>query len=177
MKKYIPYLLIILFPYMIVFALICIFTGLFMDTIFHNNIYSILILLIIIYVGSLGCTVIMFIKGFSKDKRLFEIMKSNMIIKLIHIPAYLLIFAFGLICSLTIFTIGITIALVILDIMTIILSGLIGVGGILRGLREHKLSIRNALLHSILQFVFCADIISSIILYRKIKATEEVKYK
>jgi hypothetical protein len=69
----------------------------------------------------------------------------------------------------TIFTMGITIVLMILDVMTIFLSGLVGLSGIIRGSIENKLSKKTAVIHSILQFIFCADIFSCIIVYRKVK--------
>ncbi len=172
MRKYLPFSLIILFPYLIAFALICIFTGSFMETIFNNNAFLLLFILIILYVAALVCAITVFITGFTKKKNSLEILRINMIIKLLHIPAYLLIFVLGLLCTLTIFTIGITIVLMILDGMTIVLSGLVGIGGIIRGLRENKISIKKAVIHGILQFVYCADIISSIVIYRTIKAIE-----
>jgi hypothetical protein len=144
-----------------------------MDTIFNNNAFSFLFILIIVFVAALVCALAVFITGFTKKKNSLEVLRINMIIKLIHVPAYLLIFVFGLLCTLTIFTIGINIVLIIFDGMTIILSGLIGIGGIIRGLRENKISIKKAVLHGMLQFVYCADIISSIVIYRAVKATEK----
>ncbi len=167
MRKYSPFLLIILFPYFIVFALICIFTGFLMDTVFNNNAFSLVFILIILYVFSLFSALVVLIAGFKKKNSL-EVLRISMIIKILHIPAYLLIFVFGLLCTLTIFTIGITIVLMILDGMTITLSGLIGISGIIRGLRENKISLKKAVIHGILQFVYCADIISSIIIYRTV---------
>jgi hypothetical protein len=172
MRKYLPYILIILFPYLFVFALVCIFTGTFMDTLFNNNAFSLLFLLIILYIATFVSAIAVFIAGFAKKKNSLEVLRINMIIKLIHIPAYLLIFVFGLLCTLTIFTIGFNIVLMILDGMTIALSGLIGIGGIIRGLRENKISIKKAAMHGILQFVYCADIISSIAIYRTAKASD-----
>lgn len=58
----------------------------------------------------------------------------------------------------------------ILDEMTIVLSGLIGLGGVIGSLIENKIYRRKAVLHGILQFVFCADIISSIVIYRIVRA-------
>lgn len=172
MRKYLQFVLIALFPYLIVFALICIFKGYFMDTVFHNNVYSLLLVLLILYFVALVCAVAVFIKGITKKKKSLEILHFNMIIKLIHIPAYLLIFVFGLLCTITIFTIGITIVLMILDGMTIVLSGLIGLGGVIGSLREDKISIKKAVMHGILQFVYCADIISAIVIYRTVKSIE-----
>jgi hypothetical protein len=172
MRKDLQFFLIALFPYLIIFALICIFKGYFMDTVFHNNAYSLLLTLIVLYVAALVCAVIAFITSFEKKIKILEVLRINMIMKLIHIPAYLFIFVVGLLCMLSIFTIGITIVLMIFDGMTIVLSGLIGLGGVIRSLRENKISKKAAVIHGILQFVFCADIINSIVMYRTIKATE-----
>lgn len=166
MRKYLPFGGIVLFPYIIVFALICLFIGPSMGNIFNSLIF----ILIVLYVVVLVCAVVMFIKGITKKKRSIELLRFNMIIKLTHIPVYLIIFLIGLLCTITIFTIGITIVLMILDGMTIILSGLIGLGGVIGSLREGKISIRKAVIHGILQFVYCADIISSIVIYRTVKA-------
>jgi hypothetical protein len=172
MSKYIQFFLIALFPYLIVFALICMFKTYFMDTVFHNNIFSLLLILIVLYVVALGCAVTAFIASLAKESKILDVLRINIIIKLIHIPAYLFIFVVGLSSMITIFTSGISIVLVILDGMTIALSGLIGLGGVIKSLRENKIFIKAAIIHGILQFVFCVAIISSIVIYRTVKATE-----
>jgi cytochrome b561 len=98
-----------------------------------------------------------------------EVAHINMIIKLLHIPAYIILFAMGLLGLITIFTAGISIVLMIMDCMTIFLTGLLGLGGIIRGLSENKLSKKESVIHAIFQFIFCVDIISSIIVYRRIR--------
>jgi hypothetical protein len=101
-----------------------------------------------------------------------EVARINMVVKLLHIPAYIVIFIIGLLGLITIFTAAISIVLMVMACMTISLTGLLGLGGIIRGLRENKLSKKESVIHAIFQFVFCADIISSIIVYRKIKPVE-----
>ena len=169
MKKYIPCLPIILFPYLIGIILLCIFKG----SIITNTFYSLIIALIVLYIISFICAVAVFITGIAGKRKSSELLRMNMVIKLIHIPAYMLIFAFGLICSLTIFTVGITIVLVLLDGMTIALSGLIGLSGIVRGFRENRITKQRAVIHSILQFIYCVDVINSIILFKTIKKAEK----
>ncbi|QQO10867.1 hypothetical protein [Breznakiella homolactica] len=88
-------------------------------------------------------------------------------IKLIQIPAYVLIFLAGLLLLSTIFTMGISVVLMVLDIMAVFLSGLIGLAGVIRGFLEKKISKKASVIHGFLQFIFCADVISSIILYKK----------
>lgn len=172
MRKYFQFFLIALFPYLILFALICMFTGYFMDSVFQNNVFLLLLLLIVVYVIALVCAVASFISSLAKKRKTLDVLHINMIIKLIHIPAYLLIFIVGIFCMITIFTFGVTIVLIILDGMTIALSGLIGFGGVIQSLREKKISVKAAIIHGILQFIYCADVISSIVIYRKVKVIE-----
>ena len=170
MKRYLP---IILFPYTIIIALASLFSNFIMETVFKNNIFLVLLVLLLFYIIALISAIIVSIKNLVLKRSAQELLRMNMIIKLIHIPAYLLIFFAGMIFFLTIFTFAISILLMILTGMSIILSGLIGLSSIIRGLREHKLTKKKAIIHSILQFIFCADIISSIIIYRSVKTRKQ----
>jgi hypothetical protein len=57
---------------------------------------------------------------------------------------------------------------------TIFLSWLAGLGGIISGLKENKLPKKTAIIYGIFQFVFCIDIVNSIVLYRNVKIVEAV---
>ncbi|USF29781.1 hypothetical protein C820_001189 [Clostridium sp. MD294] len=70
----------------------------------------------------------------------------------------------------TIFTFGISFVLLALDCASIFLSGLIGLSAVKQNYTEGIFSIKELFLHSILQFIFCADVISAIILFRKSKS-------
>lgn len=54
-----------------------------------------------------------------------------------------------------------------MDCLTITLSGLVGVVGIIKSLKENKITKETAVIHGALQFVFCVDVISSILIYRR----------
>jgi hypothetical protein len=159
----------LLFPYLIVFAIICIFTNVFMEILFQNNGLYVLLMLFIFYVLALICTLIFSIKNIALKKESQKILFFNMLIKLIQIPAYISIFIIGIMGLITIFTIGITIVLIILSCLTIFLTGTIGLSGIIRGFLERKLSLKYAILYAFLQFIFCIDVIGSIIIYQKVK--------
>ena len=70
---------------------------------------------------------------------------------------------------LTIFTFAISVILMDLDVMSIILSGLIGISAVKRSYDNEAISAGEMVLYSILQFVFCADVIVSIIVFHKSK--------
>lgn len=63
----------------------------------------------------------------------------------------------------------ITIILILLDGMTIFLTGLVGLAGVIRSLKENRISKSAIVVHGILQFVFCADVISAVIIYRTVR--------
>jgi hypothetical protein len=134
--------------------------------------YSVLVAIVVMYIVAVVGSVVFLIRNIAKARKAKELLRINMIVKLIHVPAYLFIFLMGLGFTITIFTIGISVVLMILDGMTIFLTGMIGLGGVIRSLRESKLSKRSAVTHGILQFIFCADIISSIIIYRRVKNSD-----
>jgi len=124
-------------------------------------------IILFLYILALGCSIITFIISISRKWRVQELLRVNMIIKLLHIPAYTLI---------TISTISVIlwagpefILMAFFGYMTIFLTGLIGLCGIIRGFKENRFSMIGVIIHGILQFVplLHADAISAIIVYRK----------
>lgn len=173
MKKFILSIPIIIFPYSVIAMLYCIFTGFLMETVFHNNNFYCILVLIVFGLISLFMTVSISIVSYVKKWSASEIAKINMIIKIAQIPAYITIFIVAVLCLFTIFTFGFTVALFLVDIFTIFLSGLIGIVAIRKNYTLGNLLSNEWIIHSILQFVFCADIISSIIIYRKSKSLKQ----
>ena len=170
MKKLLPYTFIILFPYAVGFLISSIFQPVLMEHIFHNNIYLGVLYLFGLWLIAFISAVIICIWNMVNKKNAVESARMNMIIKLVQIPAYLFIFATGLVCMITIFTMGISFVLMLLDCASILLSGLVGVSAVKRNHDVGILSGNEMILHGILQFIFFADIISSIMVFRKSKA-------
>lgn len=175
MKKLLPYAFIILFPYLIVFLIYSLFNPFLMQCLFNNDIYFGLLFLCVFWFISLVSAIVICTKNLTRKRDALEFARTNMIIKLVQIPAYLLIFVIGIICLFTIFTFGISIILMILDCASIILSGLVGVCAVKRSHASGILSTKKVILHGILQFIFCADIVSSIIIFRRTKASTSTK--
>lgn len=98
-----------------------------------------------------------------------QLARAGMWVKLVQIPAYVMWFVLG--AALFLFM-GPLLAFLV-DAMTILLSGLIGLAAVLRCRREGILTVRQAVIHGILQFVFCADVFSAVILYRKTKEVSQ----
>ena len=91
---------------------------------------------------------------------------AAVIVKLVHIQNYVTLF-FG---AVLLFMIPfVTVLIWAVDVMTIFLSGLIGLAAVLRCRVENRLTTRAAVVNGILQFVFCADVFSAIWVYRNTK--------
>lgn len=92
-----------------------------------------------------------------------ELARANMLIKLVHIPAYVFWFAVGILFFLFM---GAPLSFV-MDVMAIILSGIVGLAAVLRCRVEGRLTTKAAVVNGILQFVFCADVFSVVWVYIK----------
>ena len=85
-----------------------------------------------------------------------ELCRTNMIVKLVQIPAYLFIFVVGLLCALMIFTIGISFVFVLLDIFTIGMTGLFACSAFYVLKKEQKISGKMLSLHDALPIFSCS---------------------
>ena len=93
---------------------------------------------------------------------------ASMIIKLFHIQSYVGLFLMALSGVLLPFLLAILVVIVwVLDVMTIILSGIVGLAGVIRCRAEGRLTTKAAIFNGILQFVFCADVVAAVLLYRR----------
>ena len=115
----------------------------------------------------LGLAGALFIFCFSRkgewDTR--SIALANMAVKLLQIPAYVLWFILGA----SMFLFGFFAVSFVVDAMTIVLSGLVGLAAVLRCRKAGILTRSQAVRYGVLQFVFCVDVVSAIILYGKTK--------
>lgn len=169
MKKMLPYVFTIFFPYYMVLLICSLFSHQIMKSVFHDNFYLGILYLFILWVIALISVIVLNVKHFMKKTEAVRVASINMVIKIAQIPAYVFIFVAGLACLLTIFTFGISIVFVILDCASIFLSGLVGVSAVMRCHEEGILGRTEMVVHGVLQFVFCLDVVSSVIMYRKAK--------
>ncbi len=98
-----------------------------------------------------------------------ELALASMLVKLVQIPAYVFWFVIGV--GLFLFM-GPLLAFVI-DAMAIILTGLLGLAAVLRCRKAGVLTTGWAALCGILQFFFCVDVVSAVILFIKAKEVSQ----
>ena len=165
-----------IFPYIILCALESIFllTGVsffsdIMKTIFNNNALSLLLTLVIYCLFACILNVIHFIICLKNNNDALKIAKTAMIVKTIQIPAYLLIFCAGSLFVFSLFTIPFSIVLLIFNYITLVLTGLITISSIINSVKHSVFKTKEVILVTLLQFVFCADVVATIIYYNMLK--------
>ena len=93
----------------------------------------------------------------------YKLISSALIVKLVHIPSYVIIFVMGLISSLMIFmTLPLILMLILFDYIVLITSSFVSVFALAKNIKEKK---TLSILALICQFFFCADIISLFVLW------------
>lgn len=100
--------------------------------------------------------------------------KQNLIVKAVQIPAYIFHFLLALISPMaSVWGIGFFIFAVIINLMTISLTGIFAIGCNIRICRSGVISKGTAVFTSVLSFVFCTDLIVAIVLFVTSKSYEK----
>ncbi len=161
MKKYILVVFIMLFPY---FSLILMFNGVVFDNI-HEC---------IVIIFALIASIVYLICAIRNKWQAKSLALANMIVKLVHIPAYILTFLIGSSGLIFIKLIAITLLMFLFDCITISLSGIIALSAGVRARTENKISTVYMVIFCISSFVFCIDVISAVVLYIKLKRLTKI---
>lgn len=117
----------------------------------------------------LACAVILFVLGHRGVWSARQLALGSMIVKLAQIPAYVAWFILGVAFFLFM---GFVLAFLV-DAMAILLTGLVGLAAVRRCRAEGKLERKAAVIHGILQFIFCADVFSAVWVYIKSRKEKE----
>ena len=95
---------------------------------------------------------------------------ASMLIKLLHIQNYVALFFGAALTAVIPFLFPMVAAMAwVVDVLTILLSGAVGLAAVVRCRMEDRLTRKAAAVNGILQFVFCADVFSAIWVYRNTK--------
>lgn len=136
-----------------------------MKYLFNNNGLLLIAFTLLFVLFASVLSIICFILSLQKKWDPLSLAKSVMIIKLLQIPAYIVIFILGAVFLLTIFTYAITFFLFLFDCISLILTGLITISAIINAMHQQLIDKSESILFIILQFFFVADVVSSVILY------------
>ncbi len=119
------------------------------------------ILCLLCFILAIICNIVFMILSRKQDSK--ELLKATLILKMIHIPSYILIFILGLLMGIMFFmTFPFIIFLVFIDCITLFLSGMIAVWALVKSIKQDAVI---SIVTLICQFFFCADIISLFVMY------------
>lgn len=105
----------------------------------------------------------------------------DMMLKLVHIPFYFCVFLVGAIFLLAMVVPAfvlisplIVVTLFVVDGLLMLTTSMYGISAAVKAAKSGMLSRRTAILNGLLHCLFVADVISAIVLYRKIKNSEQI---
>ena len=146
-----------IFPYTVC---LCLGYGFIAQNFSNTTIKIFGILSLVTLVLSLVCNLIYIFSALRNPAE--ELLKIAFIIKAVHIPTYILIFVLGVLMGLMFFmTFPFILLLIIIDLLTLWISGMISGYSLAKTLKEGGLCSKALLIIAMVcQFFFCADIIS-----------------
>lgn len=169
MKKYLLMVPLILFPYIYLFALISLNL---LVTAFENPMASKIAYYLWIGINITYLAYIIFIPFYNTvvstrgKYTAYQATKINLMIKGLQIPAYVfhfLIGMMGLVAS--VWGIGIILVALVIDLVTITLSGISSIGCSIRMRKEKILSLPASILMGIGCFIYCVDVFIAVVYF------------
>ena len=163
MKNNKKLILVMLYPYLYMVGIAMSFLLSSLDIGFEPMSFM-LVLGLIVNVCVIAVIVINLIQALAGQHRSADLAKANMIIKLVHIPAYVLHFLLGCIAIfMSVWGIGFIIWAIVIDLVTIAVSAAISAS------KEKTLSNNDPLIYGVLSFIYCIDVFAAVIYNSKIK--------
>lgn len=172
MKKYLSIIPLILYPYAYLIWIIgLIITGLTFEEIVGMelimDIFGVIFILYNVYIVFI--IIFNFVQALRGKYSAYELVKINLLVKGLQIPAYIFHFVLGLVgLVMSVWGIGFIILAIVIDFITIALTGLNALGCAIRIKKENKVSTIVSVVFGIASFVFCIDVILAIVLYMMI---------
>ena len=105
--------------------------------------------------------------------------------KLIYIPFFVLMFFMGLVFGLmtfipvpfmVLFGPAMVIFVVIIDVIFMLCGSIYGVGAVIRLRSEGVISNAETVFYSIMQVIFCLDVVAAIIMYVKARRADQMRH-
>ena len=165
-----------LLPYLALFTLATVFLstktdffGYIMESVFNSNAWLLLTFFALCCSIAGAFDIIFAVLSIREKRDAVSLAKAAMLIKLIQIPAYTLIFVLGGLLTIAILTIPFSIGLFLFDCLSVLLTGAVVVIAGVNSIRQGTFKLKDVLPIMILQLVFCADVVSSVIFYVMLK--------
>ena len=179
-KLFVIFVPIVLVPYLALFTFGTVFFSTkipffyyIMESVFDSNALYLIAALLLYCLLTGVLSIVFFFVSLYKKWNTISLAKTAMIMKLAQIPAYVLIFVLGAVFVITIFTIPFSIILFLIDCLSVFITGLFVISSVIATIRNNTFTLKEVIWVILLQFVFCADVISSVIFYIKLERANQ----
>lgn len=170
----------LLMPYLVVLALFVAFGSgsvpameFVMETVFHGNGLLVPIAMVIYTCIAFVLCAVCFFVSIAKKWDALSLAKTAMIIKLIQLPAYAVLFIAGLICAILPMMFFVTLLILVFNYITLIMTGSLNIAAVIVAGHDRSMPLKGSLWIILLQFVFCADVVASIVFYVKLRTARQ----
>ncbi len=176
--KYLKMIPVIIYPYIyvLILAVFFLFVGVLPE---DTTDISLLVLLIIAVIYNLYSFVIVIVNAVQTARGKLtagQAARMNLIIKGIQIPAYIMHFILGFIgLAMSVWGIGFLLWAVLIDLLTILLTGISSIGCSIRMRKERLVSLPGAIFMGIGCFIYCADVAIAIVYVVKARKKSPAK--
>lgn len=166
----------ILVPYLLLFTIYIIYTvSPIVEILFFNNGLLLTAVFFLYTFTALCFAIITSVLAVKNQWNCVSLAKTVMIIKLVQVPAYLVIFVLGALLVLGMLTIPIALILAFVDALSIVMTGVLGLAATINASKNYYDKDSFFTICGILQFIFCIDVIASAVLYFKLKKRTSIK--
>lgn len=172
MKNSFSFTLLMMFP---VFLALYIILVLLISTVFESDGFIALSLIAIVFMlfVTFICSVVEIVMLITNKAASYELLRINMIIKMVHIAGFIMLFILAVLFAITVAGIFLSIMICFVSWIMIILSGIIGCIGIRNLVKQGVISKCEGVEHYICQFIFFVDVINAAALYYKFYKTNK----
>lgn len=166
MKK-LPMIALLVTPYIFVFVaiVICIIEDGFTANALGYIGYEYLIMLMVVLIPNMVYAFVLKRNGYNQRDLFFW----NMILKLSHIPIYILIFTLGVFMGMMILGIMLSPFLFVFDYSLLLSSSMYGISGLSYVSNRGLFSKKQVIICGVCQFIFVLDVLSAIYLFGKFR--------
>lgn len=172
MKNSFSFTLLMMFP---VFLALYIILVLLISTVFESDGFIALSLIAIVFMlfVTFICSVVEIAMLITKKDASYELLRVNMVIKMVHIAGFIMLFILAVLFAITVAGVFLSILIWFVSWIMIILSGSIGCIGIRNLVKRGVISKSEGVEHYICQFIFFVDVINAAALYYKFYKTNK----
>jgi len=166
--KYLKMIPVIIYPYIyvLILAIFLLFAGILPED--YTDV-ALIGLLIVAVIYNLYSFIIVIVNA-------VQAARMNLIIKCVQIPAYIMHFILGFIgLAMSVWGIGFLLWAVLIDLLTILLTGISSIGCSVRMRKEGLVSLPGAIFMGVGCFIYCVDVVIAIVYVVKARKKSPAK--